>query len=105
MKALAVTSKQRVAAVPEVPTVAESGYPNFESVTWYALYAPARTPKAITDKINAAVTAALKGDLGRKVQANGSTPRPSTPAELTTAMVRDGAQWKTAIDRVGVKLD
>ena len=105
VKALAVTSRQRVAALPDVPSIAESGFPNFESVTWYALYAPAKTPKPIIDKINAAVTTAVKGDLGKKLQAGGSTPRPSTPAELTQAMVRDGAQWKAVIDRVGAKLD
>ncbi len=105
VKALAVTSKQRVAALPDVPAVAEAGYPNFESTTWYALYAPAKTPKPIVDKVNSAVTAALRGELGKKILANGSVPRPSTPAELTTAMVKDGVQWKAVIDRVGAKLD
>jgi tripartite-type tricarboxylate transporter receptor subunit TctC len=105
VKALAVTSRQRVAALPDVPSIAESGFPNFESVTWYALYAPAKTPKPIIDKINTAVTVAVRGDLGKKLQAGGSTPRPSSPAELTQAMVRDGAQWKAVIDRVGAKLD
>jgi tripartite-type tricarboxylate transporter receptor subunit TctC len=105
VKALAVTSKTRVAALPDVPSVAESGYPGFESVTWYAMFAPAKTPKPIIDKINTAVTTALRGDLGKKTLANGAPPRPSTPAELSAAMVRDGAQWKAVIDRVGAKLD
>lgn len=105
VKALAVTAKQRVAALPEVPTVAESGYPGFESVTWYALYAPARTSKTTVDKINTAVTVALNGELGKKMQVNGSTPRPSTSAELTAVMTRDEAQWRAVIDRVGVRLD
>lgn len=105
VKALAVTSRQRVEALPDVPSVAESGFDGFESVTWFALYAPAKTPKSITSKINTAVTAELRGELGKKIIANGSTPRPSTPEELAEVMVRDGAQWKAVIDRVGAKLD
>lgn len=105
VKALAVTSRQRVEALPDVPSVAESGYEGFESVTWFALYAPAKTPKQIVDKVNTAVTAALRSDMGKKIVANGATPRPSTPEELSEVMLRDGAQWKAVIDRVGAKLD
>ncbi|MBV7483195.1 tripartite tricarboxylate transporter substrate binding protein [Bordetella sp. BOR01] len=105
VKALAITSKNRSPALPDVPTVAESGYPSFESVTWFALFAPAKTPRPVIEKINAAVTAALNHDLGEKIKANGATPRPSTPAELTAAIVKDSAQWKAIVERVGAKLD
>lgn len=105
VKALAVTSAQRVPALPDVPTVAESGYPGFESVTWFALFAPAKTPQEIVQKINTAVTAALKSDFGEKIRANGAVPRPSTPQELSAAIVKDSAQWKTVVERVGARLD
>lgn len=105
VKALAVTSKQRVAALPNVPTVAESGFPGFESVTWYGLFAPAKTPKPILDKVNQAVTASLNGELGKKLLASGAPPRPSTSAELSDAITKDTASWKIVIDRVGAKLD
>ena len=105
VKALAVTSKQRVAALPNVPTVAESGFPGFESVTWYGLFAPAKTPKPILDKVNQAVTTSLNGELGKKLLAFGAPPRPSTSAELSDAITKDTASWKIVIDRVGAKLD
>ncbi len=105
VKALAVTSGQRVSALPDVPTVAEGGLPGFESVTWFAMFAPAKTPKPVIDRINQAVTAALRGDLGKKIVANGSSPRPSTPAELATAITKDQAQWKAVIDKAGVRVD
>jgi tripartite-type tricarboxylate transporter receptor subunit TctC len=105
VRALAVTSKQRVLALADVPTLAESGLPGFESVTWFAMFAPAKTPRPVIDNINQAVTAALRGDLGKKIQANGSSPRPSTPAELASAILKDQTQWKAVIDRAGVKIE
>ena len=88
-----------------MPTVAESGFPNFESITWFALFAPAKTPKTIINKINLSVTEELKGEAGKKLQSIGLSPRPSTPEELAAVMLQDTQQWKKVIDRVGAKLD
>jgi tripartite-type tricarboxylate transporter receptor subunit TctC len=106
VKALGVTSAQRVPALPDVPTVAEGGgLPGFESVTWFAMFAPKGTPKPVIDKVNQAVVTALRADLGKKIVANGSSPRPSTPGELAQAITKDQAQWKAVIDKAGVRLD
>ncbi|WP_420998160.1 Bug family tripartite tricarboxylate transporter substrate binding protein [Cupriavidus sp. 30B13] len=105
VKALAVTTRRRVAALPDVPTVAESGYPGFESDTWYALFAPAGTPRPIVERVNHIVTTALKGELGAKLEALGMTPRPSTPEELAAAITRDTAMWRVIVERVGARLD
>lgn len=105
VRALAVTSGKRVDVIPDVPTVAESGYPGFESVTWYGLFAPAGLPADIVSRINAPVTAALRGDLGRKLIGLGMTPRPSTPAELAQTVATDTGRWKQVIERVGAKVD
>src|SRR5690606_251232 len=60
LQALAVTSKERHPLLPDVPTVAESGHPNYEAISWHALFAPAATPQAIVDRLYAEVTKALK---------------------------------------------
>ncbi|OZI51398.1 Bug family tripartite tricarboxylate transporter substrate binding protein [Bordetella genomosp. 4] len=104
LKALAVTTRERVEALPDVPTVGET-YPGFESMTWYGLFAPAGTPEAIVQQVNQVVTAALKGDLGRKLLAIGITPRPSSPEQTAAAVSSDSAHWKVVVDRVGVHLD
>jgi tripartite-type tricarboxylate transporter receptor subunit TctC len=105
VKPLAITSAKRNPLIPDVPTVAESGFPNFESITWFALFAPAKTPKTIINKINLSVTEELKGEAGKKLQSIGLSPRPSTPEELAAVMLQDTQQWKKVIDRVGAKLD
>ena len=104
LKALAVTTRDRVAALPDVPTVAET-YPGFESMTWYGLFAPAGTPAPVIDRVNRVVTEALKGDLGKKLLETGITPRPSTPEQTAEAVARDSAHWRVIVDRVGVRLD
>lgn len=104
LKALAVTTRERVAALPDVPTVAET-YPGFESMTWYGLFAPAGTPEAVVQQVNEVVTTALKGDLGKKLLAIGITPRPSSPEQTAAAVSSDSAHWKVVVDRVGVHLD
>jgi tripartite-type tricarboxylate transporter receptor subunit TctC len=105
VKPIAITSANRNLLVPEVPTIAESGFPNFESVTWFALYAPAKTPKIIINKINLAVNEGFKGEAGKRLQSIGLSPRTSTPEELANLMVKETLQWKIIIDRVGAKLD
>ena len=105
VKPIAITSANRNSVIPDVPTIAESGFPNFESVTWFALFAPAKTPKFIINKINLAVDTEFKGDAGRKLLSIGLSPRTSTPEELANLMVKETLQWKIIIDRVGAKLD
>ena len=82
LRALAVTGAQRIPAHPDVPTVAEGGLPGFLWVTWAAMFAPAKTPRPIVDKLNRAVVTALAlSDVKQRYGALGVDPAPRTPAE------------------------
>src|SRR5215469_6391937 len=99
LKALAITTPQRQKNFPDVPTVAESGLPGYDVVTWNALAAPAKTPRAIIDKLNAA---ALKGAADPEVQAKfaqlGIETRNQTPEEVKALVVHDIAKWRQVIE-------
>ncbi|MFZ3118356.1 MAG: tripartite tricarboxylate transporter substrate binding protein [Variovorax sp.] len=91
---LATTGPTRPAYMPNVPTVAESGYPGFEALNWYAFVAPAKTPAPILDRWNLEIVKVLN-DPGVKEALNkhGLTPQPTTRAELTAFMRKEDAKW------------
>jgi tripartite-type tricarboxylate transporter receptor subunit TctC len=94
LRALATTGLKRTAMLPDVPTVAESGYPGFEAVNWYAFVAPAKTPEAILDFWNRALVKALndsevKAALGKQ----GLEPAPGTRQELARYIDRESEKW------------
>ncbi|MCE9641000.1 MAG: tripartite tricarboxylate transporter substrate binding protein [Betaproteobacteria bacterium] len=106
LRALAVTSKARASAAPELPTVAEAGLPGFEVIQWYALLAPAHTPKNIIDKLNAETNRMLKlPDIRVKLAAQGLESSSSTPAEVSAFMRGEVAKWTKFIRDTGLKLD
>jgi tripartite-type tricarboxylate transporter receptor subunit TctC len=83
LRALAVSSAQRTRMNPEIPTIAESGLPGFQYDSWGAMFAPAKTPRAIVDRINREVVAALKHpEVVQRLHAIGMEAAPSTPAQL-----------------------
>jgi len=101
---LAVTTPQRAAALPNVPTIAEAGLPGYESYVWYALMAPKGTPKPIIDKLNAAVVAALKQpDVRKQFETDGIEPIASTPEQLTAFIQSEATKWRGVIEKAGVK--
>ncbi|CAN7657903.1 Bug family tripartite tricarboxylate transporter substrate binding protein [Acidovorax sp. LjRoot194] len=95
---LATTGLTRPAYLPNIPTVAESGYPGFEALNWYAFVAPGKTPPAILDRWNQEIVKVLN-DAGVKEALNkhGLTPQPTTRAQLTAFMKKESAQWATII--------
>ena len=97
LKALAVTSAKRSKFFPDVPTVAESGLPGYESVGWFGLLAPAHTPKEIVDKLNRAVVAIMaEKDVIEHMAKLGAEPEPQSPsnsAATSTPTWRNGARW------------
>jgi tripartite-type tricarboxylate transporter receptor subunit TctC len=106
LRALAVTSKSRASAAPELPTVGEAALPGFEVIQWYALLAPARTPKSIIDKLNAETNRLLKlPDVREKLAAQGLESSTSTPAEVSAFMRGEVAKWTRFIRDTGLKLD
>jgi len=104
-RSIAVTSAARVAALPDIPTVAESGMPGFESSTWMGLLAPAGTPSAIIQRVNRELVAAVKGDLGKRLEELGTIPRTSTPEAFAAEINADVTKWSAIIEKANVKLD
>jgi len=106
LRPLAVTSPKRLAAFPDVPTVAESGYPGFEAATWSGLVAPAGTPKPMIDKLNAAANRALaSAEIKAKLGEDGSTPLGGTPKQFADYIKSEHAKWGAAVREAGIKLD
>jgi len=106
LRPLAVTSPKRLAAFPDVPTVAESGYPGFEAATWSGLVAPAGTPKPIIDKLNAAANKALATtEMKARLAEEGSTPLGGTPQQFADYIKSENAKWGAAVRDAGIKLD
>jgi tripartite-type tricarboxylate transporter receptor subunit TctC len=98
IKALAITSSKRVAQLPDVPTVAEAAIPGFVNIGWYALAAPAGTPKAIVEKIYIATQKALESEAMRKsLEINGLTAIVNAPKELDTQIKNESASWEKVI--------
>jgi len=96
LRILAVASPERSKAVPELPTIAESGVPGFRSVTWFALVAPPGTPDAIVQKVNRDVNTALH-DLADKLTAIRLEPMPGTTADAARFIAEETALWGRVI--------
>lgn len=106
LRALAVSSPQRLAALPDVPTVAESGYPGFEADQWYGLVAPAGTPAALVARINAEVNKALAlPDVVQQLNAEGATPMPSPPQAFGELIRREIPRWAEVVKAGNVRPD
>ena len=107
VRALAVTSAQRLPALPDVPTVAESGYPKFEVTTWYGVMAPAKTPEAVINRLNAAIAHATADKAFREqFEALGLIiPPPMKPQEFSAYIRSDSAKWAPLIKAKNITLD
>jgi tripartite-type tricarboxylate transporter receptor subunit TctC len=106
VRALAVGTPKRSPALPDVPTVAESGFPGFDASLWLAVMAPAGTPAAVVDRLNKEIVAVVRSpDAADALNKAGAEPTTSTPAELAN-MVKDGVKkYAAAVKRAGVKLE
>ena len=106
LKVLAITSAQRSAILPNIPTVAESGVPGFEAVSWFGLYAPAGTPAAIVNKINADVNKILlMPDVKEKFVDMGAFSDVMTPAQFSKYLNVEIAKFAKAIQDSGAKVE
>ncbi|HSS70509.1 MAG TPA: tripartite tricarboxylate transporter substrate binding protein [Casimicrobiaceae bacterium] len=102
LRALAVTSKTRSAAVPEIPTVAESGFPEFEASSCFGLLGPAELPREIVLKLQSEVVRALKvPELRAKLVQQGADPVGSTPEEFSAYMRAETAKWAKVVKASG----
>jgi len=106
LRALVVTSEKRNPLYPDVPTVAESGYPGFTAVSWTGLSAPKGTPKAVVDKLEGAMVAAFNDPAMRaKLEANGFVVLASKSSEYTQFVADEIARWSKVVQTAGIKLD
>lgn len=104
LRALAVTSAQRNALFPDVPTVAESGYPGFSAVSWVGLSAPKGTPKPIVDKLEAEMVKAFRQpDVRAKLEANGFVVVASSSQEYSRFLQSETERWSKVIKEAGIK--
>ena len=102
-RALAWTGAKPSAALPNVPTVAQSGVPGFEVVSWNAFYAPAGTPADVIAKLNGALqTVLVDADLKKRALELGIETKASTPAEIDARMKADIAKWGSVVDKAGI---
>ena len=106
VRALAVTSASRVASLPEVPTMAESGVAGYEATGWRAAVVPRGTPKDVIAKIHAAITGALKDpSISAKLSDQLYTPVGNSPEDFGRFIVSEDAKWSALIKKINLKLD
>ena len=106
LKLLAVSTPKRLANFPQAPTLAESGMPGYESGAWQGVMVPAKTPKEIVDRLNAAFNKALKDpEVLKKLAIQSTEPLGSTPAEYGAYIKKEIARWDSVVKSTGVSLD
>jgi tripartite-type tricarboxylate transporter receptor subunit TctC len=106
LRALAVTSLQRSAAFPQLPTISEAALPGYEAVTWWGLLGPARMPREIVDKVHADVVKVLQmADTRDKLASQGVSPAGTSPEEFTAMIQREIAMLAKVVKAANVKLD
>jgi tripartite-type tricarboxylate transporter receptor subunit TctC len=104
LRALGVTSARRAQAMPDVLTVAEAGVPGYEVIQWYGMLAPAKTPRAIVDRLQREIARALQQpDVIKRMAAEGSEAVGSTPREFAAHMKAEGEKWAKVIRDAGIR--
>ena len=106
LRGLAVAAGKRSAAVPDIPTAAESGLPGFEAVQYYGLAAPGGTPRPIVERLNKELVAILASDeMKKRLIDDGTDPSPSTPEEYAANIAREEARWAALVQKLGLKIE
>jgi tripartite-type tricarboxylate transporter receptor subunit TctC len=104
LRALAQTGEKRSPALPDVPTIAESGFPKFEATAWYGVHAPAKTPKALVTKLNAEFVKALKlPDVRERLSSLGFEIAASTPEQYASYIRSEIKKWEKVVKASGAK--
>jgi len=104
LRALAVTSLERSRLLPDVPTVAESGYPGFQQLQWYGLFGPAGMPTATVERFNREVVRIIKmPDVAKQLAAQGLDVAPSSPTELAELLKFEIAMYAKIVRDAGIK--
>jgi len=106
LRALAVTTKKRIAAAPEIPTVAESGYPEYEVTNWHGLVGPKGLPKEIVERLNREVNEAIHGaEMKKQLATDGLEPAGGTPAHFAAILKDEAARWSKVVQEANIKIE
>ena len=106
VRALAVTTPERIAAEPDIPTVAESGVPGYEVTNWHGLIGPKGMPRAVVERLNTEMTKILKlKDMDERLQTDGVSPAGGTPEQLFEQVRREIEQWRQVVARAGIRIN
>jgi len=106
LRALAVVTPQRTAALPEVPTTAEAGLKDFEVTTWYGVLAPAGTPRPVIARLNSELVKIIHApEVKERLAASGTEPRTSTPEEFAAYLKQEIAKWGDVVRKANLKAD
>jgi tripartite-type tricarboxylate transporter receptor subunit TctC len=106
LKVLAVSSAKRFSAAPEIPTVAESGMPGFETGSWQGIVAPAGTPPEVVNRLHATITSILATpDMKDRLDKAGAEVRPMSPAQFGAFIRNERDRWAKVVKESGAKFD
>jgi tripartite-type tricarboxylate transporter receptor subunit TctC len=106
LKAIGVAGTKRSALLPDVPTLQEQGVPNVDVSQWYAIFAPAKTPKPVVDQLNKALNAVLSDPaVVKKLEDHGADVETSTPEQLRTFVQQEQVKWKKVVELGKLKAD
>lgn len=106
LKALGIAGEKRSAVLPDVPTLAEQGIPNVNMSQWYAMFAPAKTPKALVDRLNREMNAVLLDKaVDKKIKDQGAEVETGTPEQLKTLVQKEVAHWKAVVATAKIKVE
>lgn len=103
VRPVAVTTAHRSKAMPELPTIAESGVAGYEAATWYGMLAPVGTPKAVVDRLHGEVVKILAGNTRQRLEAQGFEPAGTRPAEFAAYIKSEIAKWAKVIKDAGIR--
>ena len=104
--ALGVTSAKRTPLLPDVPTIAEAGFPGFDTSGWFSMYAAPKTPAAIIKRLNGDVLAVMAtSDMRDRLLAYGATPLPGTPDDLRAKLAKEVPAWRKVVQEAGIRAD
>ena len=106
LRPLAVTSAKRSSSIPDVPTVAESGFKGFDVSTWYGVFAPAGTPASVVKTVNGEVNKLLaSADMKAAINAQGAEPEAMSPEQLGALLKKEYGEWKGIVESSGAKIE
>jgi tripartite-type tricarboxylate transporter receptor subunit TctC len=106
LRVVAVGTTKRLAILPDVKTVAEQGYPGFETSQWYGLNAPAKTPDAVVERLSAeAAKAAASPDVARQLEPDAAEPVGSSPKEYADYIASEQARWKEVVQKAHIRAE